>query len=762
MEKPSKLVELMKNFWADPNPVFIDFETQSGANIVETGGRLYALHPSTRVLILSTLIDGTFHVWIPPHIKYNSAAISANRLWPKELAPSKPVTLHRNPDTIIELVKGRTLVSHNAYGFDKYIWNRFLPSRHDWVDTLYLSRCAGLPGALDKLAKQVIGVGKNRAKSLMPALCFAKPGLWGNGWQYPQIKAGDLQAFTRYAVADVELMFRLWESFDNLSVEQDVIGAHLATNERGIQVDIPLLQFIESVSQYAVNTAADDIAEMTKGKIPPDKLRSTKVVHEWLDSYGVYITDEGNLDDSGSAKKSLRKDIVQRYIDSPYIIESNLSAVREIPPIVVDVLKLRMKALRITDAKVRRAQERVESNGRIHDLISYHVASTGRFSSNGVQIHNLPRPMKGLDMEGLIQVIQSITSNDDKVKFDTIKTWLKSQQKSGILPASTSVDDLCSALIRPCFVAKEKHSFIIADYASIEARGLAGIADETKLINLFRNHGDPYIQFAAQVYGIPESDVTKDQRQVGKVGILGLGYGMGENKLRIFAANSGLDLEKAGISAGYMVDSYRDTYTRITGWKPDKSNALASYRVGGLWKDLGKAVMETVGTGTVTGAGRCTFYLERNSLCCQLPSGRVLYYPEARIEDVVPPYCFTMNLPLTPKATVLYTSARGVKSLFGGLIAENIVQAISRDILAIALVKLHKKGFRPVLHVHDEIVCEVETSKANAQLRAMMEIMVEIPQWAKDWFPIATEGYVSPRFVKEPWKNYLKLNSKNF
>lgn len=742
--------------WDHPNPVLLDFETQSAADITQVGGRVYAYHPSTRILILSVYADGEYHAWIPDHIRVDS--INKPDLWPHELKPRHPVTLHRGkvlPPAIAKLCHNRPLVAHNAYGFDKHVWDRFIGLPRQWIDTLYLSRIAGLPGGLDKLAMQVLGVGKDRAKKLLPLLTTAKPSLYSDGYTYPAIKSGDLVAFTRYAIADVEILRRLLETFHDLDVEEDVIEAHNHVNERGVMVDVPLLRTIERLSTYSTNTAAKDIAHMTGGKIPPDKLRSTKVVHEWLQSYGVCIVDEQRKNDDGSPKASLRKEVVQRYIDSPYVVEDNLYAVKEIPPVVIDVLKLRMKALRITDAKVTRAQAVVGKDKRIRDLISYHVAHTGRFSSQYVQIHNLPRPDKWFS-DNARMVLDSINHDepDVKVLYDSIRKLLPVVEPGR---KYVTVDDVLSGLIRPCIMAKKGHVFIIADYSQVEACGIAGIADERKLINLFRAFGDPYRQFAARVYGKDEKDVTDDERQVGKVGILGLGYGMGAEKLRIFAANMGVDLIKAGVTAQMMVDMYRDTYTRIAGWKPDKN---ASFRVGGVWKDLNKAVMECVGNRDVTSAGRCTFMMKGTTLQCHLPSGRIIQYPDARIEDVIPPYVYTLNLPPIPKATCLYTSARGPKSLFGGLIAENIVQAISRDLMAVALVRLDKMNYNPVLHVHDEILCEVPVAKADRMLEEMVRVMVDPPAWAGEWFPIAAEGYVSPRFVKKAWKGFHKFHSK--
>ena len=325
-----------------------------------------------------------------------------------------------------------------------------------------------------------------------------------------------------------------------------------------------------------------------------------------------------------------------------------------------------------------------------------------------------------------------------------------------------TVDDVCSAFLRPAIIPEKGKLFLIADYSQIEARGIAWIAGETKLLNLFAANGDPYKDFAARVYNVPVEEVTNDQRKVGKIAILGLGYGMGEHKMRIFAANSGVDLVKAGVTSTYLVDMYRNTYQKIAGWKPKRKDGLESnFRVGGIWKDLDRAVKDTVATGQTHHAGRCMFRMQDRDLICTLPSGGMLYYPNARIEDVIPPYVWTMNLPPVPKATVVYDSNRGVKSLFGGLIAENIVQAISRDFLATALVRLEQRGFTPVLHVHDEPVCEVDADKANDLLRPMMNCLLERPEWATD-FPLACEGYVSPRFVKKKWEGYLGLESKHF
>lgn len=743
--------------WSHPNPVFLDFETQSACDIKENGGRAYVEHPSTRILILVVADGNVFHVWIPDYIRTDTRNWNPANLWPNQIKPSCEVRLYRGsrlPDCITGITDKRPLVAHNAYGFDRSIWNRFLPHRSEWLDTLPLARQSGRSGKLDTLGKSLLGVGKDHAKKLLPKLTTAEPSRFGSGFSYPLIQSGDLQAFTRYAVGDVEILRRLWTEFDSIKVEADVIEVHNTINERGIAVDIPLLETIERLSAYSVTQAIDEIKRLTKGKLHEDNIRSGKQVAEWLDKFGVYIVDQ-------NGKPCLRKEIVQKFIDSPYVLEDNLQSATEIPSVTIDVMRLRMKALRITDAKVKRARNRVSKDGRIRDLLSYHVAHTGRFSSAGVQLHNLPRPNSAIaaQVEHLLRAETRIpfvpkldvNERDTRKLFDSIKTHIPEG-------SNVTVDDVCSALIRPSFLAKPGHTFAIADFAQVEARGVAWIAGEQKMLDAFIAGRDLYKEFAAKVFHVPLSEVTKDQRQIAKNCILGCGYGLGYDKFRVYAANNGCNLVEAGVTAEECINAYRDEYTKIAGWKP---KGTESYRVGGIWKELDKAVKEVVSTGVPQSAGRCLFLIESNDLKCVLPSGRELYYPNARIEDIVPPYCYTMNLPLNPKATVVYDSERGPKSLYGGLLAENVVQAICRDILACCILELERLGLPVVAHIHDEILCEVPIADGAEALRTMVRVMSTVPDWAVG-FPLEAEGFTCPRFNKSTFSDSYKYDTKEY
>lgn len=1039
--------------WAHPAPVFLDFETQSECDIREYGARTYIEHPSTRVLILALAFECEpgnpdsveFHVWLPDHIKCDTVRWDrAPVMWPYQLkpAPKQPVRVHRgNLDTgtefraVLDSIKDRPLCAHNAYGFDRGIWQRFVsPLLNEttdcrgWIDSLPVARAAGRGGRLDVIGKQLFGVGKDQAKKLLPKLTTAKKGFFEGGFTYPVMNAGDLQAFTRYAVADVELLRRMWREFDSIKVEADVIAVNDRVNARGIQVDTGLLEIIKQLSRYSTATAAGRIEKLTNGELHADNLRSGKVVHEWLGKHGLAITDE-------NGKPCLRKEQVQKFIDSPFILDDHLTAATEIPPVCIDVMRLRMKALRITDAKVERAQLRASADGRIRDLLAYHAAHTGRFSSYGVQIHNLPRPHQDIaaQIEWLVNAdtvvphVPHIDRNEQDVAriFDRINAHLP-EPKPG--DTAVTVDDVCSALIRPALMARPGHVLCIADYAQVEARGAAWLAGETKMLDEFRAGRDLYKEFAAKMFHCTPVDVTKAQRQIAKSAVLGCiaegtpvltnagwlpieqvstnhrvwdgrefvshdgvvsrgakecvsvngnwmtpdheiytsegwveaweierktlcpaassadgklfvpawfdalhyqesalarttlfdvsagisakwngltsnrgaahnagnavrvwstprirsmrtysrtalteadcstefqasyldartrkpsntgtmagagfefmrrglttggssfvtssrypvgitrhlkliesiitdttsretygsqpvrcsvgtlaevrktydilncgprlrfqiqgmiahncQYGLGANKFRVYAANSGCNLSDAGITAEQVIDAYRDEFTKIAGWRPNKGK---NFRVGGLWKDLETAVKECVSTGAVTRAAKCSFRLEARNLVLTLPSGRELRYPNVRIEDVIPPYVYAYGLDPIPKATVVYDSERGPKSLYGGLITENVVQAMCRDIMCCALVALDATGYNTVLHVHDEIGSEEPEELAHEKLRGMVRIMSVAPDWAEG-FPLEVEGYTCRRFSKSPFFDSIKLDTRS-
>ena len=210
-----------------------------------------------------------------------------------------------------------------------------------------------------------------------------------------------------------------------------------------------------------------------------------------------------------------------------------------------------------------------------------------------------------------------------------------------------------------------------------------------------------------------------------------------------------------------VVEVYRDNFPAIAGYHagifPDTGNPIRS---DGLWHQLNEAAMSTAQTGRVEAAGKCVFRMQGADLLVELPSGRELVYRSARVEDRVPGYCALFGLPARPKATLVYDSPRGEAMMYGGKWAENLTQATCRDLLAKALLIAENQGLNPLLHVHDELICERPTEVAEDDLRRLAVVMSTPPAWAIG-FPVKVEGFTTPRYGKSPWKGSLVVEAVN-
>lgn len=630
------------------NPVFLDFETQSAADLRKVGGRCYAEDPSTRVLTAVILVDGVYHCWVPDYI--TDEYVHTADLWLEEWGPRPEIRIHTTahyPDVL--RFRDRLHVAHNAFSFDKHIASEVCDFHPPWLDTLCLARIAGLPGGLDRISQALDFGRKDQGGKLLLKLSKATFDTDFGRVVYPKTPIGSLTAVLRYNVQDVRLLEMLWRHFDDLEVELDVIEAHVRINDRGVRVDTDLMEQVIEISEQSVELAASEIEQLTGGALSLENLRSVKQVTEWLASKGVHIRD-------WRGKSTLRKDVVEQALANPWTMVDGtnpIEAAKAIDPKVFDVLRLRGQALRITGAKLERAGTRVGRDGRIRDLFQYHAAHTGRWSSTGVQVHNLPRPKKGVDLVGLLDSYYCGEWTEH-----TRHTLCKCKVKSGI------VDDALAALIRPCFIPADGHCFAIADYAAIECRGLAWIAGQEDLLETLASGGDVYKQMASKIFGVPVDEVTKDQRQVGKVTILGCGYSMSAVKFALYVGLMGIDLEASGTSADACVDAFRDAYPMIAGHKAGMINGRI-FRRGGIWDRLIKSAVAAVEGGNHY-ACKCSFEHVRGNLIVTLPSGRKLTYHNARIEERIPGYVYTLGLEPLPKSTLVYDSPTGERSLYGG------------------------------------------------------------------------------------------------
>ena len=267
--------------------------------------------------------------------------------------------------------------------------------------------------------------------------------------------------------------------------------------------------------------------------------------------------------------------------------------------------------------------------------------------------------------------------------------------------------------LRRSILAPKGHVVVVADSAQIEARVLAWLSQQMDIVNAFANKDDVYKLMASAIYGIPVEEVTKDQRFIGKICVLGLGYGMGPQKLQ--------QTLKQG-TMGPPVDISEDECRRIVGIYRQKN-----WKIKAFWKKMDQVITNmTLGIESKEGP------LEVGKGFIRLPNGMFLQYfglhgtAEITRDDLV-------------MTETTYLTRTGRTKLYGGLLTENVVQALSRIIIAEQMLKIHDAGYRIVTMAHDEIVIVAKKKDAKKALDFMIKTMSTPPDWAPG-LPLAAEG----------------------
>lgn len=370
---------------------------------------------------------------------------------------------------------------------------------------------------------------------------------------------------------------------------------------------------------------------------------------------------------------------------------------------VAEMMKLRL-ALSKTSVKKYEAMERsVCPDGRVHGLLQFYGANrTGRWAGRLVQIHNLPQN----HMEDL-ELARSIVKEG---RYDLVELLYD------------SIPDVLSELIRTAFVAKPGCRFIVSDFSAIEARVMGYLAGEGWVMEEFRGAGKIYEQTASKMFHIPIEEITKGSpyRARGKVASLACQYGGAEGALISMGALNFVEEEELK----GLVQSWRTANPHIVNY----------------WYEIDSAVKAAVKERKMTKVGMVTVYYQSGMLKIALPSGRVLSYVRPR-----------MTVNRFGSESVNYegvgTNRKWTRiESYGAKFCENIVQATARDVLAEAMLRLEKKGFDIVCHIHDEVVLEVP--EGTSSVEEVNEIMAVCPDWC-DGLPLKAAGFESPFYKKD-------------
>ena len=374
---------------------------------------------------------------------------------------------------------------------------------------------------------------------------------------------------------------------------------------------------------------------------------------------------------------------------------------KDAPPDMREALILRQQLAKSSVKKYQAMQNCVCADGRAHGMFMFYGANrTGRFAGRLVQLQNLPQN----HMDDLEQARALVRRAD----YDSLQLLYD------------SVPDVLSELIRTAFIPYEGGKFIVADFSAIEARVIAWMADEKWRLEVFKNGGDIYCASAAQMFGVPveKHGINGHLRQKGKIAELALGYGGSVGALKAMGA---LEMGIPEEELKPLVDAWRDANPNITE----------------LWWDVDRAVKEAVDLRTSSETHGIQFVYESGFLFICLPSGRRLAYVKPRIGEN-----------RFGGESVTYEGVGGTKKWerlesYGPKFVENIVQALSRDILCYAMKTLRCCNI--VAHVHDEIIIEADP---KVSLEAVCEQMGRTPPWANGLI-LRADGYETPFYKKD-------------
>jgi DNA polymerase len=433
-----------------------------------------------------------------------------------------------------------------------------------------------------------------------------------------------------------------------------------------------------------------------------------------------------------------------------------------LPDAARPVLLIRKEAGKASTAKLRKMLGQAGADGRVRGQYQFHGTTTGRWSARGIQVQNLPRPK--LKAHEVAECIELFRGDADAIRF-----------------GYGAPLDVVSWSLRGMIAPGANRVIVGGDFANIEGRVLAWLAGEDWKLDAFRAYDaktgpDLYKLAYSRAFGIPVEDVSSDQRQIGKVMELALGYQGGVGAFRSMAATYGAKLADIAAAVEAAADAEhwaRAERKRLWLQVEHKQHAdllpqiyTAIRLLVDAWRDqhpATKAMWPAIEEASLTAVknpgqevgilqGRIKFVCGKSFLYCRLPSGRLLSYARPSVEWVKNELRGEMQQAFHYWAVGKDKEKRGGKKKFegvfsyGGLLTENVVQAASRDIQGAAMLRMeNKRGWPIVLHTHDEIRCEVPCGSVS--LQAVAEEMGRPPFWA-DGLPIAVECEEMTRYHK--------------
>lgn len=447
---------------------------------------------------------------------------------------------------------------------------------------------------------------------------------------------------------------------------------------------------------YALDARINDRGIMVDRAFVEAAVRIDGDVRERLLDEAKRITGLDNPMSTQQLTQWLASRGIKTYSLTAERVEEIKSRTRDID--VLRVMSIRQQLARTSTSKYNAMLATMCDDDRLRGMYQYYGTRTGRWSGRLVQMQNLPRT-DGIDVEEARKAV--MTGDVDVVEL-----------------GYSNVSEVLSRLVRTAFVAPSGKMLVVCDYSAIEARVLAWLADERWRLDVFRGDGKIYEATAAALYGVDVNEITHDdpRRAHGKIAELALGYQGGVNAMIAMGASS------IGLTQDRMI-------TTVKEWRKANPNIVA------LWLTLEEALVYCARTrSTVQLPKGMTAEVIGNTMYICLPSGRYLCYPNIRLNDNHIHY-----IDDTRKCNTV--------QLYGGKIAENIVQAIARDCLAEAMLMLDAEGYSIVGHIHDEVIIEVSENATNTAIEDITQAFNTTPAWASG-LPLRGECFTNKYYRK--------------
>lgn len=673
--------------------VVLDFETASPVDLKASGAWVYAENPGTEILSLSWAVDdGPVVTWDPRAGD----------------PPPELFDLANDPDVIF--------VAHNA-GFEKVIWRFIMVAVYGlpdvpngrWHDTMASAASHGLPLGLDVLGRVLRLSNQKWKEGSAVTKALSKP-MRGKGKKGMMDRSPEkLAVVFKYNREDIyeerELHKRVgWQS----PAERRVWLMDQRINERGVRIDTDYIAAAQRVVDGAAAPRLAEFSDLTGGLAVTQRDKVLK----WVRDNGVPLPN-------------LKKETIALLLggeleaeedddeEGDDLGEDDAERIRsiELPDNVRRALEIREVLASASIKKLRSMAASVASDGRVHGALQYYGAvSTGRWAGRLFQPQNFPR---GTLKQAPDDIVAAINTGD----------WRYVQEVLG--DPITAV----GSGLRHAIVPTLGNQLVVGDYASIEARVVLALAGQHDKTAIMAEGKDIYIDMAKTIWPhIPNLNKTDhpEKRQTGKNAVLGCGFQMGWRKFKMRYAKDMSDED-----AQAVIKAYRAEFAP---------------KVPKLWEGLEDAAFDAVYEGGAHTAFGVTYQLEGPYLTALLPSGRKLHYYDPRKSRKAMPWDET-DVRQTWTYKALKTGRWVTVDAYGGLLAENVVQALARDLLVDSIFKAEQNGMPLALTVHDEDVCDVPEARADAE--ALKQIMEDIPDWARALqIPVASETWVGDRYRK--------------